>query len=435
MRFLLKKWELGSVLIVTLITCGVIATVLASYLLLLSSRYNLTARSMAWNATMPVLEAGIEEAMTHLQYDTNSPGANGWEAGTYGGQTVNTKTRHFAGGSYALVNIADAGSDNPTIYSSGFAPAPLGQGYISRTVKVTATRPKRFSAAIAANGLVNMTAGTVDSYSSCLGAYSTISNGLGTNGSIATNYRAVPAIKVTAGKVYGTVTTGPGGNVTVSGTASVGEKVWNATKTGLEPDWKDDTMNVAFPPNAPPPGPYEFWPALTPVGGPIPTNITYLSTGTYSNTSFSSISRYLPMIVTGDAILYLSGNVNPTNATLNIGGLDGNIQIKPGASLTLYVGGRISAISGGGVANSTGQPANFTYYGLNANTNLTVSGSGQFTGTINAPQATLTVNGTAAIFGAAIVNTYNGNSTGGFHYDECLPGTAPFLTITGWREL
>src|SRR6266540_871320 len=125
MKFLSKKREQGSVLIVTLITCGVIATVLGSYLVLLSTRYNLTARSMAWNATMPVLESGIEEALSHLQYDTNSPGANGWDGGTYGGQPVNTKRRDFADGSYALVNIADAASANPTIYSSGFVPAPL----------------------------------------------------------------------------------------------------------------------------------------------------------------------------------------------------------------------------------------------------------------------------------------------------------------------
>src|SRR5437773_7057104 len=99
--------------------------------------------------------------MTHLQYDTNSPGANGWEAGTYGGQTVNTKTRNFADGSYVLVNIADAGSEKPAIYSSGFVPAPLGQGYISRTVKVTTTRPKAFPAAISANGPVALSGGAI----------------------------------------------------------------------------------------------------------------------------------------------------------------------------------------------------------------------------------------------------------------------------------
>src|SRR6266487_1781895 len=189
MRFLSKKRKQGSVLIVTLITCGVIATVLGSYLVLLSTRYNLTARSMAWNATIPVLEAGLEEALTHLQYDTNSPGANGWAPGTYGGQPVNTKTRNFADGSYASVTIYNAASDNPAIFSSGFVPAPYGLGYISRTARVTTTRPKAFSAAIAANGQVSISgSGIVDSYNSCLGAYST-TNSLGTNGSIATNYK------------------------------------------------------------------------------------------------------------------------------------------------------------------------------------------------------------------------------------------------------
>ena len=47
MRFLSKKREQGSVLVVTMITCGVIATVLGSYLVLLSTRYNLTVHSMA----------------------------------------------------------------------------------------------------------------------------------------------------------------------------------------------------------------------------------------------------------------------------------------------------------------------------------------------------------------------------------------------------
>ena len=136
MQFLSKKREQGSVLVVTMITCGVIATVLGSYLVLLSTRYNLTVHSMAWNAAIPVLESGIEEAMTHLQYDTNSPGANGWDAGTYAGQTVNTKTRNFADGSYASVTIYNAASDNPTIWSSGFVHAPFRHGYISRTVRL-----------------------------------------------------------------------------------------------------------------------------------------------------------------------------------------------------------------------------------------------------------------------------------------------------------
>jgi len=50
-------------LMVTMITCLIIGTVLASFLVLISRRYNMTIRSAAWNAAMPVLEAGIEEGL------------------------------------------------------------------------------------------------------------------------------------------------------------------------------------------------------------------------------------------------------------------------------------------------------------------------------------------------------------------------------------
>jgi hypothetical protein len=117
------------------------------------------------------------------------------------------ETRDFADGSYASIWIVNAGSTNPTIYSQGFVPAPLEQGYISRTVKVTTERPKVFSAAIAANGQVGISGGLVDSYSSCLGPYSITNNGLGTNGSVATNLKTNGAIKLTGtNTIYGTAT-------------------------------------------------------------------------------------------------------------------------------------------------------------------------------------------------------------------------------------
>jgi hypothetical protein len=81
------------------------------------------------------------------------------------------------------------------------------------------------------------------------------------------------------------------------------------------------------------------------------------------------------MFVTGNATLYLTNMLNVTGT--------GYVKIFPGGSLTLYVGGNAN-ISGGGVINGTLQPANLTYYGLSTSTNLTLSGSAAFVGTINA---------------------------------------------------
>jgi hypothetical protein len=267
-----------------------------------------------------------------------------------------------------------------------------------------------FGFALAANGLINLGSGAVvDSYDSVYGPYSPTNRRAG--GSIATNSRQTNAIRVGTAHVYGTVSTGPGGIVSVAGGA-VGAFDWNATQSGIQPGWASDDMNVAFPANqAPSGGPFPAPPII--IAGA--TNTTWLSSGTYQLPSFTSSSTK-PMVVSGNATLVVDGMLNVT--------LGGNITILPGASLTLYVGGA-GYISGSGGINQSGKPANFTYYGLPTSTNLTLSGSAPFVGTINAPQATLTASGTGGIYGAAIVKSYIASGGSGFHYDESLATSGP----------
>jgi len=422
MKLSLQKQERGGVLVVALITCFVIATVLASYLLLISNRYKMTVRSMGWNTAIPVSEAGIEEALTHLQADTNNPSANNWTAATVAGQPVYTKSRNFTDGSYFDVVIHNATATNPIIYSSGFVPAPLRAGYITRTVRVTTSKGKAFPGGISASGLITLSGGMVDSYNSCNGPYS-VSNRLGTNATVATNSQLNPAIKVGTNHVYGHVNTGALGTVNFTGGA-VGDVAWNATSSGIQPGWGGNDMNVAFPPNAPPAGGPFFPPPVDNSGG---SNITLLGNGTYQMASFTtSLNATKPMFVTGNATLYVVGNVNIAGT--------GYIKVFPGASLTLIVGGA-TTISGGGVINGTGVPGNFSLIGLPTATIINYSGSAEFVGTVNAPQAAMTLNGSSGVFGAAIVKTYLSNGSGSFHYDECLGAPSKFLTITSWREL
>jgi len=421
MKFLLKKREQASVLVLTLVTCLVITTVLASYLALISSRYKLSVRSMGWNATMPILEAGIEEALTHLHNNTNNPTRDGWTAGYLGGQPVHTKrSRDFADGSYFKVVLYNATAVNPIIYSSGFVPAPLRQGYISRTVRVTTARPQLFPAAIAANLLIDLNGNSlVDSFNSCLGGYSTLTN-RGTNGNIATNCRDRGAIDVGNCHVYGTATTGPGGTVTIKKTGGVGDIAWNAKKSpGIEPGWDDDDMNVAFPTNAPPTGPF-----LTP---PVFSGIVTLGNNSYQMASFHGTSSTTnSMLVTGQAILYITGDLSLES--------DAYIRIQPGASLTLYIGGD-SDLAGQGVINDTGVAANFAYIGLPSSTSLSYSGGSAFIGTMNAPQVDFRLSGHSEAYGAVIVKSYRSSGNGGLHYDECLGDSGGQLTISSWLEL
>src|SRR6267378_419696 len=86
----------GSALVVTLLTALVIGITLASYLTLVSSQNISTMRSLAWNATIPVLEAGVEEALTQLHYTgVTNLSANGW---TYATGGVYRKERSLGNG-------------------------------------------------------------------------------------------------------------------------------------------------------------------------------------------------------------------------------------------------------------------------------------------------------------------------------------------------
>ena len=419
MKLLSKKREQGSILVVTLFTGLAVGIVLASYLTLISSRYNLTVRSMGWNAAMPVLEAGIEEALMHLHDDPASPGANGWTAGTFGGQPVYTKQRHFTDGSYFYVWIKDAASANPTIYSQGFVPSPLHTNqYISRTVRVgAANTPSTFIQAISTTGPITMNGNgvVVDGFDSRVGGYNTSTNRNATGG-IGTDSMASGAIDLGNANVYGHANTGPGGTVSIGPNGAVGDTNWNASSKGIEPGWTNNNMNVAFPSNAPPTG----GPFSAP---PVTSNITYLATGTYEMSSFTSTKN--PMIVTGHATLWVTGDFTVKG--------NGYVQIMTNASLTLIVGGT-TKVAGGGVVNGTGLASQFSYIGLSSNTSIDFGGNTAFIGTINAPQADVTIHGTADSYGAVIGKTVTLKGNASFHYDQAL-AAATGLIVWSWIEL
>lgn len=418
MKFKSQKGQQGNTLIITLFFCALIGMVLLSTLKLTSARHANTVRSNDWNQDIPVLEAGIEEAMTHLHDDT-SPSANGWTPTSVGGQTVYTKQRTFSDGSYFYVAIYDATSNAPVIYSQGYVRAPLkNTQYISRMVRVNTTNsPTVFTKAVATTGSITLSGGSwVDGFDSRIGGYSTSTNRSAT-GALASDSTGTPAIRVGTGSVYGRVTTGPGGSISSSG-GSVGDVGWNS---GFETGWTNNNMNVAFPTNSPPTGGF-LLPQIVTSGG---YTVTYLTNNSYQVSSFSTSSSSQPMVVAGHVTLWVTGPF-----TIQNGGL---VYIMPGASFTMYVGGP-TTISGGGVINATGLASNFSLIGLSSCTNITYSGNASFIGTINAPQADLAISSSADSYGAAIAKTVTISGGAAFHYDNAL-GASGTLIATSWQEL
>src|SRR5262249_51221124 len=81
--------------------------------------------SLTWNTCVPVLEAGVEEAMTQIHYNgiTNLL-SNGWILGIDG--LFHKRRNVGADGSYYEVAIQPL--DPPVIFSSGYSAAPANTG-------------------------------------------------------------------------------------------------------------------------------------------------------------------------------------------------------------------------------------------------------------------------------------------------------------------
>src|SRR5262245_32885267 len=101
----------GGAMLMTLLISIIIGIALAGYLGLVSQQNRSIMRSLAWNSTMPVLESGIEEALTQIHFNgITNLSANGW-AFIAGG--VYYKKRSFGDGSYYEVTITP--TDPPVI--------------------------------------------------------------------------------------------------------------------------------------------------------------------------------------------------------------------------------------------------------------------------------------------------------------------------------
>jgi hypothetical protein len=426
MKPTIGKSESGSILVITVILTALIGSVLCSYLVLISNRNEMNMRALAWNTAIPVLEAGIEEALTHLHEDKN-PIANRWTGELIKGKKIYWKRREFPDGSYFCVTNMNVGTTTPLIFAAGYVKAPLKNNeYISRLVKVTTTNPPSyFSRAIAANGLIKLSgAAIIDGYNSALGPYGPANRSA--SGGVYTSSQAHKAIDVGSAHIYGMAVTGPGGTVSVAD-GSVGDLNWTS---GVQEGWINNDMNVSFQENLPPSGTMV---TPTPTRSGV-SNIIYLTQDSsqiiYRADSLISNSANKPIVVTGNATLWVTGDFIVNGS--------GYVYIAPGASLKLYVGGK-GSISGGGVVNDStgggaGLPGSFSYFGLPSNTSLVYSGEADFVGTINAPQAEVKISGGSSVFGSIICDTFTCSGGSGVHYDQGLSGGG-LLTVISWREI
>ncbi len=443
---------IGSTLMIIVVITGLVGFVLAAYLSLLCSQNSATMRSQAWNAAIPVIEAGVEDALTHI----NTHGATNLYCDNWSQSGGLYWMQRWLGSNYYIVTISNyvtgATNNAPVIDSRGYVSAPIlvassegplladagvssssAPAFLGRGVRATTGANALFSKGLVAKGTINLNGNNIatDSFDSSDPAYNTNGRYDSTknkdHGDIATDSGLTNSVNVGNANVMGHVSTGPNGSVSIGVNGTVGDKAWvNGGNSGAKPGYVTDDMNVDFPPVPTPTG---NW--LAPVGG---GGWTYLLTsGSWQLNSLSMSGQSKMRVVTNStAILYVVGNLSLAGQTF--------IQLDPGASLKLYVGGSAS-IGGQGIINNNANAANFYYYGLPSNTSLTLSGNAAFTGVIYAPSADFSMGGggnnTYDFVGASITKTVSMNGHYNFHYDEALGKYGPSrgFVVTSWNEM
>lgn len=453
-------------MLISLMTTGLVGFTLFAYLNLVKTQHVAVTRSQLWNALMPVVEAGLEDALTHLSVNgTNTLRCDGWQqAGS-----LYYVERSIGAGSY-LVIISNWTSSlancRPVIESRGYLPVPwvaastpnwfvaqVGAGSFSRNCLVRAvrvtTRPQGlFTKAIAAaRGITLNGAVETDSFDSEDPAGST--HGLydpakaRDRGDVATNGKIDRTLYGSGDiKIRGRVATGPGGTAVFVGNAAAGSRAWIAAgQTGIQPGWYRNDMNVSFPDVQVPFNGGYFTPQP---GSHQGTHYTYLlGSGDYALEELT-LNGSQKMLVTGQARLHVSGRVTVSE--------NAYVAIAPGARLELYVGRASSMganslvnIAGQGVLNQTSNAHNFALYGLPSCLSITLSSTSAFSGVIYAPRAALTMTNltpaSVQVVGSTVTAAVNIRGRYQFHYDESLAslglnrGFLKGFVVTSWNEL
>src|SRR5690349_1548113 len=92
------KNDRGSVLMTTLILALLVGVTSAGLYMLTQQQNVLLARSQVWNEELPLAEAGVEEAMAHLNSVPTNFASSGWTAS--GSNVVKSRVLGSNGGYY-----------------------------------------------------------------------------------------------------------------------------------------------------------------------------------------------------------------------------------------------------------------------------------------------------------------------------------------------
>jgi hypothetical protein len=383
-------------------------------------------------------EIGIAEY--NFQYYRGSSGfqsSRGWTS--LGGNNYSKTVTNLTDASGNVVGTfyvkaSNINTNNPTFQGVGTVTSShYGGQDIARAVQISLAPSPMFPLGLMSLTTINLNGNDIytDSYDSSDPTKSTGRRYDPTkrqaNGNIGTDATLIDSVSIGNANVYGTVSTGVGGTVTMGPNGSVGPSFSSPATTvsqAVADGWIQNDFDVSIPDVTLPSG----LDSASPVGSINATTI--LGSGDYQASSIS-LSGTKTLTITGNVRIYVTGDTS----------LSGNasINISSNASLKIYAAGSVT-IAGNGIVNNTGDVTGLELFGLPTSTSFDISGNGQWVGAVYAPEADLTFNGggsegdTSGAFVSKSV-TLSGHTK--FHYDESLKQTGPIVgyLAVSWQEL
>jgi choice-of-anchor A domain-containing protein len=168
--------------------------------------------------------------------------------------------------------------------------------------------------------------------------------------------------------------------------------------------------------------------------GTITSSATISSSAKYDSINLTGGDPNGSEVITVDAKnveIYVIGDI--------ILGNNDELQILPGASLTIYLGGNLTVDNGGAINNQTMDAKQLKIYGLDTCTSIDFKNSGTFYGALYAPNADILLRNGAQVYGAMVGKSFTQVVSGNFHYDMSLREVDPsdigvHMVIKRWSE-
>lgn len=454
----------GNMLVVTLVVIGVAGLAIMSYLTLVSQQTKVTARGQAWNSCLAVAEAGVEDALAHLNKNGmgKSPdlAAGEWRKNGNAGTTVYAVQRDFSGG-YYVVSIKPG--VRPEIISTGFLPAPLSYAtdkngkttdvFLSRTITVNCRTIGRYTKAIVAKNKIKLNGKYVkvdsfNSYDTNMSAWTTNgwgvfdTNKISDRGDVAVIAGLDDTLEVKNAHIWGKVSTGPDGDLKTNKSVVIGDIAFHKSGVkGVQEGWSTSDANFDMPSVTLP-----FTSGFTPSGGWVGTNYYdyILNSGDYV------LNKKLEgkVLVTGKVRFLAKQDIQFKDGSTD----DDGIEFDPGARLELYVDAKNVKFTGTKnkkkkplsertAFNEDGNATNFMFFGTDKVEHVDLAKCDEFVGLIYAPTAEVKLKaGSLKYYRCNLIGSIIGfdvsiEKNANLHYDENIANLEnEGFVVESWAE-